>query len=148
MKAAAAPAPVRDGRTAMATGRPGLPRSSSQLQNAPHGWKLAEIIGAGVTLAGGSDSFIGPLDPLLSMHGAVNHIIPGQSLTPYQALRAFTLDAAYSAFEEAEKGSITPGKAADLVVLGANPLEEDPRLLKDIPVEATLVDGVVCAGTL
>ncbi|TAK28723.1 MAG: amidohydrolase [Chloroflexota bacterium] len=111
-------------------------------------YRLRDIVDAGVTLVGGSDSYIGPLNPLLSMHGAVNHTVSAQSLTPYEALRGFTIDAAYAAFEETAKGSITPGKAADLVVLDANPLEVAPDLIKDIPVVATLVDGVVRSGRL
>ena len=64
-----------------------------------------------------------------------------QRLTPLQALQATTSSAAYQYFEESRKGSITPGKQADLVILGANPLLADPDTLKDIPIIETFARG-------
>jgi hypothetical protein len=58
-----------------------------------------------------------------------------------QALHAVTLGAAYQYFEEDQKGSITPGKQADLVILGANPITSDPSTIKDIPVLETFSRG-------
>jgi len=58
-----------------------------------------------------------------------------------QALHAVTLGAAYQYFEEDRKGSITPGKQADLVILGANPITSDPNSIKDIPVLETFSRG-------
>ena len=52
-----------------------------------------------------------------------------------------TLHGAYASYEEHEKGSLTPGKLADLVVLGANPLEVDPMTIIDIPIHKTMVGG-------
>ena len=66
---------------------------------------------------------------------------PDQRATPMQALHAVTLGAAYQYFEEATKGSITTGKQADLVILGANPLTVDPDVIKDIPVLETFARG-------
>jgi predicted amidohydrolase YtcJ len=60
-----------------------------------------------------------------------------------EALTLYTTNAAKTAFEEKEKGSIEVGKLADLVVLGRNPLTVDSRTLKDIPVEMTIVGGEV-----
>jgi hypothetical protein len=64
-----------------------------------------------------------------------------QRLTPMQALQATTRSAAYQYFEENRKGSITPGKQADLVILGANPLLAEPDTLKDIPIIETFARG-------
>lgn len=64
-----------------------------------------------------------------------------QRLTPLEALHATTLGAAYQYFEEDEKGSITAGKRADLVILGANPLTADPDAIKDIPIIETFARG-------
>lgn len=64
-----------------------------------------------------------------------------QRLTVLQALHAMTLGAAYQYFEEERKGSISPGKQADLVILGSNPLLADPDTLKDIPVIETFARG-------
>jgi predicted amidohydrolase YtcJ len=75
----------------------------------------------------------------LSRSGEV--IGPEQRLTPAEALRAVTLDAAYQHFEEAAKGSIEVGKLADMVVLSDNPLRVAPDAIKDIAVLATLKEG-------
>ena len=66
---------------------------------------------------------------------------PDQRLTVMEALHAVTLGAAYQYFEENEKGSITPGKRADLVILGVNPLKVDADAIKDIPVLETIARG-------
>ena len=76
----------------------------------------------------------------LSRGGEV--IGPEQRMTPAEALRAVTLDAAYQHFEEATKGSIEVGKLADMVVLSDNPLRVAPEAIKDIVVLATLKEGV------
>lgn len=64
-------------------------------------------------------------------------------MTLEEALRAYTIGAAYAAFAEAELGTLEPGKWADLVVLGADPFETDPEALEAIPIWATVVGGQV-----
>jgi len=66
---------------------------------------------------------------------------PEQRLTAMQALHAITLGAAYQYFEEDRKGSIVPGKQADLVILEHNPLLVNPNALKDISVIETFSRG-------
>jgi predicted amidohydrolase YtcJ len=66
---------------------------------------------------------------------------PDQRLTPMQALHAITLGAAYQYFEEDKKGSITPGKQADLVILERSPLLASPNTLKDISIVETFARG-------
>ncbi|MDP2727234.1 MAG: amidohydrolase family protein, partial [Dehalococcoidia bacterium] len=107
---------------------------------------LRQVAEAGITLAGGSDSFVTQMNPLLGVHAAVNDHPPESRLTVQQALEAFTINGAKLAFEEAEKGSIREGKAADLVVLSENPLHCPPASIKDIPVEMTIVEGVIQKG--
>ena len=96
-----------------------------------------------------NDSPVVPPDMMRLVHIAVNRetrsgfvLGPDQRLSAEQALHAVTLGAAYQYFEEDEKGSITPGKRADLVILGANPLAADPGGLADIPVLETFARGV------
>ena len=67
---------------------------------------------------------------------------PDQAIDVMAALRAVTIDAAYAHFEEDTKGSIAPGKLADLVVLGADPARVAPSELAAIPIIETLKEGV------
>jgi len=66
---------------------------------------------------------------------------PNQKVTPYQALKAVTANAAWQIKEEKTKGTLEPGKLADLVVLDRNPLEVPPATIKDIAVVETIKEG-------
>jgi predicted amidohydrolase YtcJ len=66
---------------------------------------------------------------------------PDERLTPYEALKSITIWGAEQFFEEGEKGTLTPGKLADMVVLDKNPLKVDPMTLKDIIVLETIKEG-------
>jgi predicted amidohydrolase YtcJ len=66
---------------------------------------------------------------------------PKQRITVEEALRAFTVNGAHASFEERSKGTLEEGKLADLVVLGRDPLREDPSTLVTIPIERTMVGG-------
>jgi predicted amidohydrolase YtcJ len=65
----------------------------------------------------------------------------GEGVTLLEAIRAYTIDGAYSAWEEGIKGSIEPGKLADLVVVDRNPLAIPPEDLKNIRTEMTMIGG-------
>jgi hypothetical protein len=94
------------------------------------------LVDRGVLVCGGSDAPVTPLDPILGVHAAVNHPLEDQRLTPTEALRMFTIDAARAGHADVERGSITPGKAADFVVLSDDPLAVPSGRIKDIrPVE-------------
>ena len=58
-----------------------------------------------------------------------------------EAIRMYTINTAYASFEEKIKGSIEPEKMADMIIVSENPLSIDPIKLKDIEVEATIIDG-------
>lgn len=66
---------------------------------------------------------------------------PDERLTPYEALKSITIWGAEQFFEEKNKGTLTPGKLADMVVLDKNPLKVDPMTLKDIVVLETIKEG-------
>ena len=66
---------------------------------------------------------------------------PDERLTPAQALRAMTIEAAHQAFEEDRKGSLEVGKLADLVILSANPLAVAPESIREIEVVETIKQG-------
>ncbi|MFW5947845.1 MAG: amidohydrolase family protein, partial [Gemmatimonadota bacterium] len=68
---------------------------------------------------------------------------PDQRLTREQALRAYTLNNAYAAFEESVKGSITPGKLADLVVLSRDIMRVPEDEVRDVVVDYTVIGGEV-----
>ncbi len=104
---------------------------------------IQTLVESGLLVGAGSDSPVTPLRALLGVHSAVNHSNPAERVDPLTALRLFTLNNAQLGFEEKEKGSLTPGKLADLVVLGADPLQVGPSEIKDIPVELTIVGGQV-----
>ncbi len=94
-----------------------------------------------------SDAPVFPIDPLMAVWCAVNRVSaagvdvgPEERITPYEALRAVTIDAAWQVFHEGDRGSIEVGKYADLVVLEQNPLEH-PRTIREIRVRETIVGG-------
>jgi hypothetical protein len=106
---------------------------------------------AGVRLALGSDFPVERVDPLLGLYAAMTRQdaqgqpqggwYASERLTGYEALRGFTLDAAYAGFMEDEVGSLTPGKRADFVILSRDPVGAAPREILDTHVLATYVDG-------
>ncbi len=94
-----------------------------------------------------TDTPVVPIEPLRLVWAAVNRrstsgatIGEGERITPLQALRAVTIDAAWQHFEEAEKGSLEVGKLADLVVLSRSPLDA-PRSIDSIEVVETVIGG-------
>jgi len=107
----------------------------------------------GIPLCGGSDCPIEPLNPWYGVHCAVNRQDlsghpeggwqPAQRLTVAEALDLYTSGAAYANFEEAFRGSLAPGMAADLAVLDRDPFRCGPAELKEVRSTLTMVGGVV-----
>ena len=94
------------------------------------------------------DCPITPANPLLSIWVCVNRLTssgkalgPDQRISVLEALRAHTYNPAWQNFEEQDKGSLEPGKFADVAVLAANPLECDPEAIRDIGIRETIVGG-------
>ena len=102
--------------------------------------RYALLDGAGAPLAFGSDCM--PMDPLLGVHHAVNTEVDAQRLAVTEALRAYTLGAAYAGFDEARLGTVETGKLADFTVLEQSPWEHEGAI-GDIDVAMTVVDGDV-----
>ncbi len=106
-----------------------------------------------VRLCFGSDWTVAPINPLLGIYAAVtrrtlddknpNGWIPEQKITVAEAIKAYTINNAYAAFEENIKGTIEAGKLADLVVLNEDILMIDPVKIKDVKVDMTVFDGKV-----
>ncbi len=116
-------------------------------------YPFKSFIDAGVTLCFGSDWTVAPINPLLGIYAAVtrrtldgknpNGWIPEQKISVEEAIKGYTINNAFAAFEENDKGSIEPGKLADLVVLSDDILSVDPVKIKDVEVEMTVFDGNV-----
>jgi len=109
---------------------------------------LHSFLDAGIRATMSSDYPPGPFEPMMFLQSAVTRTDtegnvwgPKQRISVQQALRVATINGAYASFEEQLKGSIEPGKLADLVVLGRDPLREDPSSLINIPVERTMTGG-------
>ena len=114
-------------------------------------YRFKTIAQNGVTIAAGSDCPVVPtVSPLLGIYSAVTRrtrnrqeFNPEERVSPFQALTMYTINAAYAVSEENIKGSITPWKLADLVVLSDNPLKVEPDGIKDIKVYMTIIGGKI-----
>ena len=109
---------------------------------------LKSAVDRGIRFTVHDDTPVTPVKPIQLVWDAVNRITtsgkvlgPAQRISPYEALRSVTIDAAWQNFEEDIKGSIEVGKLADFVVLEENPLTVDPEHIRDIRVLATVVGG-------
>ena len=109
---------------------------------------LRSSINRGIRFTVHDDTPVTPVNPLQLVWVGVNRLTksnqvlgPDERIAPLEALRAITIDAAWQNFEEDIKGSITPGKLADFVILDGNPLEVDPTAIRDIQVLETIVGG-------
>lgn len=114
------------------------------------------ILDAGVPLAFGTDCPVEPLAPLPGVYAAVTRQEidgtptggwhPAQRLTLHEALYAYTMGAAYASYQEQRKGSITPGKWADLIILSDDIFAADTGALLRACVDVTIVSGQVAFG--
>jgi predicted amidohydrolase YtcJ len=135
---------IDDGRWAEKTLGPERIKSS-------YAWK--SLLDAGATLAFGSDWPVAPLDPVMGIYAAATRRtldgknpdgwVPEQKITVAQAVHAYTMGAAFAEHQEAVKGSIAPGKLADLVVLSDDIFAIAPAAIEKTKVEMTIFDGKV-----
>jgi predicted amidohydrolase YtcJ len=109
---------------------------------------MRSFLDYGIRVAPGSDYVPGPFEPMMALQSCVTRTDakgnvwgPKQKITVAETIRASTRNGAYASFEENAKGTLEPGKFADLVVLGRDPFVEDPSTLRTIPVERTMVGG-------
>lgn len=110
----------------------------------PTGWQNANPVGwavkAGLLVAGGSDSGVTPLDPLLGIHAALNHHSPEQQVTLVQALAMFTENGAAAA-QLGDRGRLAVGQRGDIVVLNQDLHSLAPGRVRDAQVVATINGG-------
>lgn len=135
---------IDDGR--WAEGRIGHDRASRT-------YAFRTFLNHGVRLAFGTDWDVAPLNPMLTVYAAVtratldgknpNGWFPEQKLTVAEAVEAYTMGSAYAEFQEKEKGSITVGKLADMVLLSDDIFSIDPATIREVKVLKTIVGGKV-----
>jgi len=113
-----------------------------------HTMAYRSMLDAGIPVCAGSDFDPGPFSPLMAIQAMVTRTGwngetwgANQKITVDEALRVNTLNGAWDTFDEAIKGSITPGKLADFVVLEDDPHTVDPSRIKDIRIRRTVVGG-------
>ncbi len=121
-----------------------------------HDWlyRQRSLLDAGMVLPGSSDRPVAAGAPLLGIHDMVNRrtasgapFNAAEAVTAAQALRAYTYGSAYASKAEHVKGTITPGKLADFVVLAEDPAAVSPDRIADVEVLATIIDGQVRHST-
>ena len=113
-------------------------------------YRIKSPLESRLVVAGSSDSPVVPNNPLVGIYAAVTRkaesgqvLLPEEAVSPSRALAMYTVNAAYASFEEDIKGSIAPGKLADMVVLSDDPTQVPPEQIKDIKVEMTIIGGEV-----
>jgi predicted amidohydrolase YtcJ len=111
---------------------------------------LNSALKLGIPATNHTDNIVTPLDPMFLLWSSVNRqtrsgVVLGEAerVTPYDGLRALTVNGAHQYFEEATKGTLEAGKLADLVLLDRNPLKVEPAAIKDIKVLKTVKAGTV-----
>ncbi len=113
-------------------------------------WMFAarSFLDAGVKVSAHSDHSAGPYPPLMAIHALVNRttkagrpIGRSQKVSVMEALKLYTVNAAYHSFDEDRLGSIEVGKLADMVVLGEDLLTVPTEKIIEIPVDMTIIDG-------
>lgn len=117
-------------------------------QRLKHMFALRTFLDAGLRPTQASDYPPGEFPPMMALQSEVTrtdmhgHVWgANQRITVEEAIKVGTINGAYASYEENLKGSIEPGKLADLVVLGRDPFKEDPSTLVNIPIERTMTGG-------
>jgi predicted amidohydrolase YtcJ len=117
-------------------------------QSGAYLWR--SLIDAGVIIANGTDAPVEDIDPIDSFYASVSRVMvdgerfyPDQRMTREEALRSYTINNAYAAFEEELKGSITPGKLADITVLSRNIMTIPEEEIPGTRVDFTILGGEV-----
>jgi predicted amidohydrolase YtcJ len=120
-------------------------------------YAFRSLLDAHATLAFGTDWTVAPLNPLLTLYAATTRRtidgknpkgwVPEQKITIEEAVKAYTVGSAYAEFQETVKGTISPGKLADLVILSQDIFTVDPTEIENVKVVLTLMDGRVVYET-
>src|SRR5215211_674004 len=125
-------------------------------ERARYSYAWRSFLDHGVTLAFGTDWPVAPLDPMLGVYAAVTRAtldgknpggwIPEEKITLPEAIEAYTTGVAFAEFQESEKGSISPGKLADMIIVSDNIFNLKPEAIRNVKVKTTIVGGKVVYG--
>jgi hypothetical protein len=126
-------------------------RISHDLATRSYAWRT--MLQNHIHLAFGTDWPVAPLEPLTSVYAAVTRATldgkhsqgwyPEQMLTVAEAIEVYTLGSAFAEFQEMQKGTITTGKLADVILLSDDIFTIEPKAIRDVTVELTVVGGRV-----
>jgi predicted amidohydrolase YtcJ len=117
-------------------------------ERSKYAYPFSSLLRAGVLTVAGSDCPIDPLSPLQGIEAAVSRPESDEAISAEDALTMYTKNAAYASFEEDTKGTIAPGKLADLVVLSEDPCLVRADAIKRIDVLMTIVGGRIVQSSL
>lgn len=129
---------------------PWVPRRLGDWRSETGAYVWRDLLDAGAIIANGTDAPVEDVDPIASFHASVSRsMIDGgvfyaeQRMTREEALRSYTLHNAYAAFEEQFKGSITPGKLADIAVLSRDIMTVPEQEIATARVDLTILGGAI-----
>ena len=129
---------------------PWIPGRLGEARALQTSYRWRDLLDTGAVLNNGTDAPVEPIDPIASFHASVSRkmnsgqpFYPEQAMTRMEALESYTLGNAYSAFEEHVKGSITPGKYADIAILSKDVLTIPEDEIPTAQVDYTIVGGEV-----
>ncbi|MCG2715510.1 MAG: amidohydrolase [Candidatus Marinimicrobia bacterium] len=116
-------------------------------------YAFRSLLDSGANLVFGSDWYVAPPSPLWGIYAAVTRRtlddknpdgwVPEQKISVEEALKCYTISPAYASFEESMKGSIAPGKLADLVIIDEDITKINPETIKDARIMMTIVGGKI-----
>ncbi|MEX2283899.1 MAG: amidohydrolase [Gemmatimonadota bacterium] len=129
---------------------PWIPQRLGEARANTTSYPFRELIKTGAIITNGTDVPVEPINPIASFYSAVSRktkagsvFVPEQKMTREEALRAYTINGAYAAFEENQKGSLTPGKLADVIVLSKDIMTVPEDEIPTAVVDLTIVGGKV-----
>ncbi len=125
-----------------------VPQRLGNLRSKQGAYVWRSLWDSGAVVSNGTDAPVEDVNPFPSLSAMVSRrlkdgsqFFPEQCLTRMEALQTYTMNAAYAAFEESSKGSLTPGELADFIVLDKSPLECDESEISGIKVLQTFIGG-------
>ena len=129
---------------------PWLPSRLGEKRTRETSYVWRDLLNSGARINNGTDVPVESIDPIASFHASVSRMMnngerltPGQAMSRQEALESYTINNAYAAFEEDIKGTLTPGKLADMVVLSQDIMTIPEEKIPETQVEVTIVGGEI-----